>query len=77
MTDNLTWQQLHTMIMEMRNKLETQQSVTRTVSRINYATLMSILTNQNTFMYDKSIHLKLNIQDGVISITLKKRGRAL
>ena len=75
--DNLTWQQLHSMIMEMRNKLETQQSVTRTVSRINYATLMSILTNQNTFMYDKRIHLKLNIQDGVISITLKKRGRAL
>ena len=75
--DNLTWQQLHSMIMEMRNKLETQQSVTRTVPRINYATLMSILTNQNTFMYDKSIHLKLNIQDGVISITLKKRGRAL
>lgn len=77
MTDNLTWQQLHSMIMEMRNKLETQQSVTRTVSRINYATLMSILTNQNTFMYDKNIHLKLNVQDGVISITLKKRGRAL
>ena len=77
MTDNLSWEELYGLITEMKQKLETQQSVTRTVSRINYATLMSILTNQNTFMYDKSIHLKLNIQDGVISITLKKRGRAL
>ena len=74
MTDNLSWEELYGLITEMKQKLETQQSVTRTVPRINYATLMSILTNQNTFMYDKSIHLKLNIQDGVISITLKKRG---
>ena len=74
MTDNLSWEELYELITEMKQKLETQESVTRTVSRINYTTLMSILTNQNTFMYDKSIHLKLNVQDGVISITLKKRG---
>ena len=74
MTENMTWQQLHELIMEMRSKLETQQSVTRTVSRVNYSTLMSILINQSVFQHDKSIHLKLNVQHGVISITLKRGG---
>jgi len=74
MTENMTWQQLHELIMEMRSKLETQQSVTRTVSRVNYSTLMSILTNQSVFQHDKNLHLKLNVQHGVISITLKRGG---
>ena len=74
MTENLTWQQLHELIMEMRSKLETQQSVTRTVSRVNYSTLMSILTNQSVFQHDKTVHLKVNVQHGVISITLKRGG---
>ena len=74
MTENMTWQQLHSLIMEMRSKLETQKSVTRTVSRVNYCTLMSILTNQSVFQYDKNIHLKVNVQDGIMSVTLKNKG---
>lgn len=74
MTENMTWQELHELVMEMRTRLETQQSVTRTVSRVNYSTLMSILINQSVFQHDKSIHLKLNVQHGVITITLKKGG---
>ena len=75
MTENMTWQQLHSLTMEMRNKLETQKSVTRTVSRVNYATWMSILTNQSVFQYDKNIHLKVNVQGGAISVTLKNKQR--
>ena len=77
MTDNLSWQEIHELLNTMTQKLETQQSVTRTISRTNYNELLSVLTNRTSFKYDKELHLKLNIQDGEISITLKKRGRAL
>lgn len=73
MTDNLTWQQIHTLLNTMTQKLETQQSVTRTISRTNYNELLSVLTNRTSFKYDKKLHLKLNIQDGLITITLKRK----
>ena len=70
LTENMTWQQLHSLIIEMRSKLETQKSVTRTISRVNYCTLMNILTNHSVFQYDKNIDLKLNVHGEVIRITL-------
>jgi len=73
MTDNLTWQQIHELLNTMTQKLEIQQSVTRTISRTNYNELLSVLTNRTSFKYDKKLHLKLNIQDGLITITLKRK----
>ena len=73
MNENLSWQQIHELLNTMTQKLETQQSVTRTISRTNYNELLSVLTNRTSFKYDKKLHLKLNIQDGLITITLKRK----
>ena len=72
MNENLSWQQIHELLNTMTQKLETQQTVTRTISRTNYNELLSVLTNRTSFKYDKKLHLKLNIQDGLITITLKR-----
>lgn len=73
MNENLSWQQIHELLNTMTQKLEIQQSVTRTISRTNYNELLSVLTNRTSFKYDKKLHLKLNIQDGLITITLKRK----
>jgi len=73
MNENLSWQQIHELLNTMTQKLETQQTVTRTISRTNYNELLSVLTNRTSFKYDKKLHLKLNIQDGLITITLKRK----
>ena len=73
MNENLSWQQIHELLNTMTQKIETQETITRTISRTNYNELLSVLTNRTSFKYDKKLHLKLNIQDGVISITLKRK----
>ena len=73
MNENLSWQQIHELLNTMTQKLEIQQTVTRTISRTNYNELLSVLTNRTSFKYDKKLHLKLNIQDGLITITLKRK----
>ena len=73
MNENLSWQQIHELLNTMTQKIETQQTVTRTISRTNYNELLSVLTNRTSFKYDKKLHLKLNIQDGLITITLKRK----
>ena len=49
--DNLSWQEIHELLNTMTQKLETQQSVTRTISRTNYNELLSVLTNRTSFKY--------------------------
>lgn len=72
MTDNLTWQQIHTLLNNMTNTLEHKTAVIRTIPRINYNELLSVLTNRTQFKYDKNIELTLNIEDETITIILKK-----
>ena len=69
----LTWQECHELIREMRDKLETQQSVTRTISRINYTELLGVLRNHTVFQHDKSIKLKVNCQDGIIVVRMERK----
>ena len=71
MTENLTWQQIHELIRDMRNRLETQQTVTRTISRINYSEVLGILRNFSEFQYNKEIKLKLICQKGTLTIILE------
>ena len=71
MTENLSWVQIHELIRDMRNKLETQQTVTRTISRINYSEVVGILRNFSEFQYNKDIKLKLICQKGTLTIILE------
>ena len=71
MTENLTWQQIHELIRDMRNRLETQKTVTRTISRINYSEVLGILRNFSEFQYNKEIKVKLICQKGTLTIILE------
>lgn len=73
MTDNLTWQQIHTLLNNMTNTLEHKTTVTRTIPRINYNELLSVLTNRTQFKYDKNLELNLNIQDNNITIHIRRK----
>ena len=69
MTDNYSWQQLHELITEMKH----ENKVTRTIPRINYSTLLSILTNQTVFQYTKNTTLIITVQDDNITITMEMK----
>ena len=69
--ENLSWVQIHELIRDMRNRLETQQTVTRTISRINYSEVVGILRNFSEFQYNKDIKLKLICQKGTLTIILE------
>lgn len=73
MTENLTWVEIHDLITTMKKKLETQDRVTKTISRINYAELLGALRNQSMFQHDKSIFLQVTCQEGVITIIMRRK----
>ena len=60
MVDNLTWIELHDLIRNMINLIDKQKTVTRTISRVNYAELFNVLVNYTTLQYDKSINFNVN-----------------
>ena len=72
MTENLSWQKIHELIRTMINKLETQKSVTRTISRINYTETLQVLRNQTQFQYNKDIKLKIIAQKGTLTIIMER-----
>ena len=69
--ENLSWVQIHELIKDMRNRLETQKTVTRTISRINYSEVLGILRNFSEFQYNKEIKVKLICQKGTLTIILE------
>lgn len=69
--ENLSWVQIHELIRDMRNRLETQKTVTRTISRINYSEVLGILRNFSEFQYNKEIKVKLICQKGTLTIILE------
>lgn len=54
----------------MIQKMETQETVTRTISRINYSELLGVLCNFTIFQYQKDIQLKIDCQDEIIIIQM-------
>ena len=72
MTENLSWQKIHELIREMLNRLETQKSVTRTISRINYTETLQVLRNQTQFQHNKDIKLKIICQKGTLTIIMER-----
>ena len=72
MTENMSWQKIHELIREMLNRLETQKSVTRTISRINYTETLQVLRNQTEFQHNKDIKLKIIAQKGTLTIIMEK-----
>lgn len=69
----MTWVEVHDLIKEMIEKLDTQKTVTRTISRINYTELLGVLRNHTILQHDRSIQLKVNCQDGIISIQMRRK----
>ena len=69
----MTWVEVHDLIKEMIEKLDTQKTVTRTISRINYTELLGVLRNHTILQHDRNIHLKVNVQDGIISIQMRRK----
>ena len=72
MTENLSWPKIHELIREMLNRLETQKSVTRTISRINYTETLQVLRNQTQFQHNKDIKLKIICQKGTLTIIMER-----
>ena len=72
MTENMSWQKIHELIREMLNRLETQKSVTRTISRINYTETLQVLRNQTQFQHNKDIKLKIIAQKGTLTIIMER-----
>lgn len=70
--ENLSWVQIHELIKDMRNRLETQKTVTRTISRINYSEVLGILRNFSEFQYNKEIKVKLICQKGTLTIMMER-----
>ena len=70
--ENLSWVEIHELIKTMLNRLETQKSVTRTISRINYTETLQVLRNQTEFQHNKDIKLKIICQKGTLTIMMER-----
>ena len=72
MTENMSWIEIHELIKTMLNKLETQKTVTRTISRINYGEVLGVLRNHSQLQYNKDIKLKIIAQKGTLTIIMER-----
>ena len=70
--ENLSWVEIHELIRDMRNKLETQKTVTQTISRINYTEVLGVLRNHTELQYNKDIKLKIICQKGTLTIMMER-----
>ena len=70
----LTLNQVYDTIQRMKNKLNGNSGVTHVFKREDCEAVLIVLSDEKDLLNDKSIHLKVNVQHGVISITLKKGG---
>ena len=70
--ENLSWVEIHELIKDMRNRLETQKTVTRTINRINYTETLQVLQNQTVLQYNKDIKLKIIAQKGTLTIIMER-----
>lgn len=70
--ENLSWIEIHELIRDMRNRLETQQTVTQTISRINYTEVLGVLRNHTELQYNKDIKLKIICQKGTLTIQMER-----
>ena len=75
MTENLNWQELHDLIRQMILKTETQKSVSRTISRINYSELINILTNNETLKHDRTLYFRVTVDGDKIKLFMKRWGK--
>ena len=71
--ENLSWVEIHELIKTMRDNLNTQQTVTRTISRINYGEVLGILRNFTEFQHNRNIKLKIILQDGLMTIQMERK----
>ena len=70
--ENLSWVEIHELIRDMRNRLETQKTVTMTINRINYSEVLGVLRNHTEFQHNKNIKLKIIAQKGTLTIIMEK-----
>ena len=63
---------IYDLIRDMRNRLETRESVTSTINRIKYSDVLDVLRNFTEFQYNRNIKLKIILQDGLMTIQMEE-----
>ena len=73
MTEKMTWMEVYNTIQDMKNKLTHRDYTTQVFSRGNYHDILCILSNDIQLAKDRSMHIKVNIQDSLITVSLRRK----
>jgi len=69
-----TLDEIYDTIQQMKNKLSEKGSVTHVFKRKDYEAVLVILSDEHSLLSDKDIHVKVNFQHGILTVSFRRHG---
>lgn len=69
-----TLDEIYDTIQQMKNKLSEKGSVTHVFKRKDYEAVLLILSDEHSLLSDKDIHVKVNFQHGILTVSFRRHG---
>ena len=69
----MTFIEVYDMIQNMKDKYHRCGYATKIFHRDDYHEVLCVLGNEMSLGLDKTAHVKVNIQDGVITVSLRRK----
>ena len=74
MSEKLTLNQVYDLIQNMKKKLTVKGSVTHVFKRHDYEAVLIVLSDEKDLLSDKDIHVKVNFQHGIVTVSFRRHG---
>ena len=69
----MTFMETYDMIQNLKERFNEKGYATKIFHREEYHDVLCILSNEGMFCKDRSVHLKVNVQDGIITVSLRRK----
>ena len=69
----MNYPEIYDTIQTMKQKLTDKGQVTQVFSRADYHEVLCLLSNEIGLARDKGVHMKVNIQDGIVTVSLRRK----
>lgn len=68
----MNYEEVYDLIQEMVDKLNHRGQVTKVFKREDYHDIFCILNNYESVMADRKVHVKVNVQHGVVTVSFRR-----
>ena len=74
MSEKLSLNEVYDLIQQMKKRLSVKGSVTHVFKRRDYEALLVVLSDEKDLLADKDIHVKVNFQHGILTVSFRRHG---